>query len=742
MPPIYVDYNATTPILPEVADAMRPYLDNFFGNPSSSHWYGLQTRQAIEKARQQVASLLECQAEEIIFTSGGSEANNYAIKGIAFLKQNQGNHIITSQIEHPAVSEVCEYLKKWDFEISYVSVSEEGIVDVNAVENAINPRTILITVMHANNEVGTIQPIMEIAEIAKARGIVFHSDGAQTVGKIPTSVKKLGVDLFSIAGHKLYAPKGVGALYVKQGIELEKQIHGANHERNLRAGTENILEIVGLGKACELAKTNLDANYSHMKKMRDRLVEEFKNNLSGTVEMRVNGHAEERLPNTASISFANVEANTLISEIEDRVAVSAGAACHSDQVDVSATLEAMQVPVEYAMGTIRFSTGKLTTVEEIDEVVSIVSETAKKLSSGTAGNIQQLITDEKEIKLTHFTHGLGCACKLRPQVLEKILINLPATEDKNILVGTNTADDAAVYRLDDNTALVQTVDYFTPIVDDPYQFGAIAAANALSDIYAMGGKPLFALNIVGFPSNRLPLAILEQILKGAQDKAKEAGISIIGGHTIDDTEPKYGLSVCGIVHPEKILKNATAKAGDQLILTKPIGTGILTTALKRGLLDKETEKILIESMSTLNANAAEIMKEFRVHACTDVTGFGLLGHLKEVTVASGVNAEIKINQVPLFENAEELARTGAVPGGTENNLSYLTDWIEWPDGISNSIKLILCDAQTSGGLLISVHPDDADELLRKLHQAEIKMARIIGTIIEKGKGIIKVRSRK
>jgi cysteine desulfurase NifS len=378
MPPIYLDYNATTPILKEVADAMRPFLTDYFGNPSSSHWYGLQTKKAVEKARKKVASLLDCQMEETIFTSGGSESNNYAIKGIAFANKQKGNHIITSQIEHPAVTEVCEYLKKWGFDISYIPVSGEGMIDLSALESAIKSTTILITVMHANNEVGTIQPVAEIAKIAKSYGIVFHSDGAQSVGKINTSVKDLEVDLFSVAGHKFYAPKGIGALYVKQGIELEKQIHGANHERNLRAGTENILEIAGLGKACEIAKRDLEKNHKLMKEMRDQLINGLQNSLKGIVDFRVNGHPDQRLPNTASISFANIEANALISKIEDQIAVSAGAACHSDQVTISSTLEAMNVPIEFAMGTIRFSTGKLTTKEDIDMVISIISETVKR----------------------------------------------------------------------------------------------------------------------------------------------------------------------------------------------------------------------------------------------------------------------------------------------------------------------------------------------------------------------------
>jgi cysteine desulfurase len=737
LPPIYLDYNATTPVLPEVADAMRPFLSEFYGNPSSTHWFGVQTRKAIEISRRQVAALLECAPDEILFTSGGSESNNYAIKGIAFALRDKGNHIITSRIEHPAVFEVCEYLKKWGFEITYIPVSTGGMVDIPSLKAAIKPSTILISVMHANNEVGTIQSINDISKIAREMGVIMHSDGAQSVGKIPVSVQALGVDLFSVAGHKLYAPKGIGALFIRRGIKLEKQIHGADHEQNLRAGTENVLEIVGLGKACELAKRDLNKNMKHLRSMRDRLEKGLQKNLKGSVDLRINGQLEQRLPNTASISFANMEANTLLSEVEDRIAVSAGAACHSENIDVSPTLEAMMVPLEFAMGTIRFSTGTRTTSQEIDRVISIFTKTVNRLRPLSSTNISDSPATEA-IKLTHYTHGLGCACKLRPQALEKILSALPLTKDKNVLVGTRTADDAAVYRLDDDRAIVQTVDFFTPVVDDPYQFGAIAAANALSDIYAMGGKPLFALNIVGFPSNRLPMSVLEQILNGANDKAAEAGIPIIGGHTVDDTEPKFGLSVCGLVHPGQIKSNAGAQPGDVLILTKPIGTGILTTALKRGLLDETLEKKLIQMMATLNAAAAKAMDKYRVHACTDVTGFGLLGHLKEMTAGSGVEAEIVAGNVPTLDLLEEMVASGAVPGGTENNLAYLDGWVNWSPQISNTTKLILCDAQTSGGLLISVHADDAVTLLKKLKSAGITDAVVIGRMVKKGKGLITV----
>jgi cysteine desulfurase NifS len=360
-----------------VADAMRPYISERFGNPSSSHWYGVQTKEAVETARDQVANLLSCSPDEVVFTSGGSESNNYAIKGAAFAKGVKGNHLITSSIEHPAVIEVCKYLEEKDFQVTYLPVDHFGQVDPRAVEKVINSSTVLISIMHANNEVGTIQPIAEIAKIARDHGIVFHTDAAQSVGKIATRVNDLGVDLLTIAGHKLYGPKGIGALYVRRGTQLEKLIHGADHEQGRRAGTENILEIVGLGKACEIAKRDLNKNMDHMQRMRDLLYLELRAEWD---ELKLNGHPESRLPNTLSVSFKNIEANKLLAEI-DRVAVSAGAACHSDSVKVSSVLQAMQVELEYAMGTVRFSTGKMTTTEEVKETAAIFVETARRLQA-------------------------------------------------------------------------------------------------------------------------------------------------------------------------------------------------------------------------------------------------------------------------------------------------------------------------------------------------------------------------
>ena len=723
--PIYLDYNATTPVAPEVAEAMRPFLDEMFGNPSSAHAFGVSTKKAVENSRRHVAALLNCFPDEIIFTSGGSESNNYAIKGAAYQNRNRGNHIITTEIEHPAVTEVCHFLASQGFKITFVKVDEFGMVHPADIEKAITASTILISVMHANNEVGTIQPIAEIGEIARKHQIIFHCDAAQSVGKIETDVRNLGVDLLSVAGHKFYAPKGIGALFIRRGVKLQKLIHGADHEQNLRAGTENVLEIAGIGKAAEIAKRDLEKNAKHSILLRDRLFERLKN---GFPEIKLNGHPEKRLPNTLNVSFLKVEANTLLSELAG-VAASAGAACHSENVDVSPVLTAMKVPLDFAMGTVRFSTGKFLTIAEIDEATGIILKAVEQLRPKTEiqKNTEQLFTGE--IKLTHFTHGLGCACKIRPQYLEHVLKDLPACFDKNVLVGNDTSDDAAVYLINSETAIVQTVDFFTPVVDDPYYFGAIAAANALSDIYAMGARPLFALNIVGFPDNRLPMQVLKDILRGAADKAAEAGISILGGHTVEDTEPKFGMVVTGVVHPGRVITNSGAKPGDALILTKPIGTGIIATAVKRGLADEKTAFAAREIMAQLNAAAAKVMDGFPVNSCTDVTGFGLLGHLKEMVEGSKVTAEISADLVPQIPGAYELAAAGAIPGGTKNNMDFVSKIVTWANNIPEIMKIMLCDAQTSGGLLVALPEALAPEYIHKLWQEHqingVKIGRIL-----------------
>jgi len=730
---IYLDYNATTPVHPEVASAIRPYLEQIYGNPSSSHAFGAEARTAMEKARAQVAALIGCRNHEIVFTSGGSESNNLAIKGAAFAYQNKGNHIITSQTEHPAVSEVCKYLEKQGFRITWLPADEYGLVSTADLEKAVTPETILVSIMHANNEVGTIQPIRELAAIAHQHGILFHTDAAQSAGKI--SIRELETDLLSVAGHKLYAPKVIGALYIREGVKLEKLIHGADHEQNLRAGTENVALIVGLGKACELALRDLDSNKQHACRLRDLLRDKI---ITAFPAVGMNGHPEKRLPNTLSLSFPGIEANTILSELAEEVAASAGAACHAGETKMSATLKAMNVPEEYAMGTIRFSTGRFLSEPDIEKasesiirVVSRQSSVASNLGSGEEGK------EGKGVKLTQFTHGLGCACKLQPQALEEVLKALPAQFHPDILVGSEQSDDAAVYRINEEQAIVQTLDFFTPIVDDPYTFGAIAAANALSDIYAMGARPLFALNIVGFPSNRLPMSVLKAILQGASAKASEAGIQIIGGHTVDDNEPKFGMAVTGIIHPKKILRNSGAKPGDVLILTKPIGTGIMATAMKRGVSDEQTIRRSVDVMLELNKAAAEVMLQFPVSTATDITGFGLLGHLHEVTKASGVDAEIEASAVPLLPGAEEMTAAGVIPGGTLNNLDFAGKFVIWDEKISFIKKVLLCDAQTSGGLLVCMPERYVPDFLNRLAE-EGKMGVVIGRINIQGTGLIKV----
>ncbi|MDQ7784853.1 MAG: cysteine desulfurase family protein [Desulfomonilaceae bacterium] len=375
--PIYLDYNGTTPLDPEVIEAMRPFLEREFGNPSSNHWYGIAPKRAVAEARRQTASILNCDPKEVVFTSGGTESNNHAILGMAFAGSNKGNHIITCTVEHPAVLEVCRYLETQGFRVTYLPVDEYGLVSAGHLESAVTPDTVLVSIMHANNEVGTVQPIADLAEIAKSRGIPFHTDAAQSVGKIPTDVQALGVDLLSIAGHKLYAAKGIGALYIRQGIMPRKFMLGAGQEMGRRAGTENVMGIAGLGKACEIARRDLDRNMSHMKRMRDMLCA----GLEGRArEMRLNGHPEMRLPNTASLSFKGLEANRILEEIGLDVAASAGAACHADTVELSHVLQAMNVPVEWAKGTLRFTTGRMTTEDEIARAVDAVAAAVARLS--------------------------------------------------------------------------------------------------------------------------------------------------------------------------------------------------------------------------------------------------------------------------------------------------------------------------------------------------------------------------
>jgi len=369
--PIYLDYNASTPVDPAVAEAMRPFFDGAFGNPSSGHWASAPAKAALDRARSQVAGLLGAAPDEIVFTSGGSEANNLAIEGTFFALNRRGTHIITSAIEHPAVLATCRFLERFGVSVTYIPVDGTGLVDPEDVRRAITPQTLLISVMHANNEVGTIQPIAEIGAIARLHGIRFHTDAAQSVGKIPTKVDELGVDMLTIAGHKLYAPKGIGALYVRRGLELEPLIHGAGHESGRRAGTESALLAVGLGTACALAADL--ATMNHVQALRDRLWQALQDRFGEGVAL--NGHPTHRLPNTLNVSFVGRIGADILAELRD-VAASTGSACHSGQIELSPVLAAMRVPERTGMGAIRFSLGSRTTVDEIDQVVARLTASA------------------------------------------------------------------------------------------------------------------------------------------------------------------------------------------------------------------------------------------------------------------------------------------------------------------------------------------------------------------------------
>jgi len=357
----YLDYNATTPVDPGVESVMRQVMGNAFGNPSSSHWAGTPARAVVESARQQVADLLGCKPGEIVFTSGGSESNNHVLKGVFFTRQVPNAHIITTQVEHPAIIEPCRFLETLGAKITCLPVDATGRVDPDDLIQSITPDTILISIMHANNEVGTLQPIEECAQMAREHGIPFHTDAAQSVGKVPTRVDELGVDFLTIAGHKLYAPKGIGALYIREGIELESLIHGAGHELGRRAGTESALLTAALGEACELARDL--SGMVRIRTLRDRLWTALKECCGDRIVL--NGHPEERLPNTLNVSFLDLQGNELLAKLPN-LAVSTGSACHEDRVEISPVLQAMGVSPEVGAGAVRFSLGRTTTAEEID----------------------------------------------------------------------------------------------------------------------------------------------------------------------------------------------------------------------------------------------------------------------------------------------------------------------------------------------------------------------------------------
>ena len=375
--PIYLDYNATTPIDPVVVEAMLPYLSEQFGNPSSSHHYGRITYQAIDAARAQVAQLLGCNAKAITFTGGGSESDNLAIRGIALAYQEKGNHIITQITEHPAVLRTCLALERLHgFRVTYLPVDGSGRVSIEEVEAAIDNKTVLITIMHANNETGTVQPIAEIAKIARKHGVLLHTDAAQSVGKIPVRVEELGVDLLTVAGHKLYAPKGIGALYSRPDLNLEPVIYGGGQESGRRAGTESVAHIVALGTACLLTQEHLSETQVRLCSMRDNLQRLIEQCAPGHVHL--NGHITERLPNTLNISVDRVNGEEVLA-ITPEIASSTGAACHEGSTDPSSVLMAMGFSRERALGAMRLTLGRWSTEEEIERAARLLAKSIDSL---------------------------------------------------------------------------------------------------------------------------------------------------------------------------------------------------------------------------------------------------------------------------------------------------------------------------------------------------------------------------
>lgn len=375
---IYLDHNSTTPVHPEVLKAMMPFYKNRYGNASSLHAKGREARDAVDRAREALGDFLGTEPEDIIFTSGGTESDNFAIKGALLRNKDSGkDHIITSQIEHSAVLATCRYLEKKGFEVTYVDVDKYGIVDLEQIKNSITERTCLISIMHANNEVGIIQSIKEIAKIAKEKGVYFHTDAVQSFCKIPTNVEELGIDMLSISAHKIYGPKGIGALYIRKGVKIEPCQYGGHHERNLRAGTENVAGISGLGKAVELFKDDYIEKSKRVKLLRDRLHKGLSENIE---ELYLNGHPDLRLPNTLNLGFNYVEGESLLLNFDMKgICVSTGSACTSGSLEPSHVLAAMGVDTVIAQGSVRFSLGDENTESEIDYCINVIPKIVKKL---------------------------------------------------------------------------------------------------------------------------------------------------------------------------------------------------------------------------------------------------------------------------------------------------------------------------------------------------------------------------
>ena len=374
---VYMDYSATTYVKPEVLEEMMPYFTEKFGNPSSFYGISRETKRAIDKAREQVASTLKCLPEEIYFTGGGSEADNWAIKGIATAHRKKGNHIITTKIEHHAVLHSCEFLEKFGYEVTYLDVDKEGFINLEELRNGITDRTILVSIMFANNEIGTIQPIKEIGEICREKKVLFHTDAVQAVGNVPIDVKEMNIDLLSLAGHKVYGPKGIGALYIRKGVRIDNLIHGGAQERNRRAGTENIASIVGIGKAMEIAENNLKEHTEKLTKLRDRLID----GLLKIPYTTLNGpRGEKRLPGNVNVRFQFIEGESILLSLDFKgVCASSGSACTSGSLDPSHVLLSIGVPHELAHGSLRLTLGEDSTEEDVDYVIEVLPPIIQRL---------------------------------------------------------------------------------------------------------------------------------------------------------------------------------------------------------------------------------------------------------------------------------------------------------------------------------------------------------------------------
>ena len=385
MASIYLDHNATTPVRSEVFDVMEPFFKDRFGNASSIHRYGQDARAAVEEARARVAGLVNARPGEIYFTSGGTESDNLAIKGTAYARKAYGRHIITTNIEHSAVLNSCAFLEREGFEVTYLPVDEYGQVDPGQVEDALTDQTILVSIMHANNEIGTVQPVGEIGRITRARGVCFHTDAVQSAGKLPVDVDAMGADLLSLSGHKIYGPKGVGAIYIRKGVEIEPTVHGGHHEKDVRSGTENTVGIVGLGKAAELAAEERESEYRHLSEMRDALEARIRIEIE---DARVNGHPQRRLPGTLNVSFPGAEGESLIMSLDlAGIAVSTGSACTSGAIEPSHVLLALGRDPRTALGSVRFSFGRGNSMEDVDCVMERLPGIVARLREVSAAQV-------------------------------------------------------------------------------------------------------------------------------------------------------------------------------------------------------------------------------------------------------------------------------------------------------------------------------------------------------------------